>query len=177
MPSVSQFNSQERDIVIRKHKLCSNCLRVGHLKQICLSSGCKKCNQKHNTSLHYEKTSFQHLSKTNDAAGKSVIQIRDPRSERGITACVLENSLTITSHIANRDSRGNQESMQDLESATINEKPLTLSFSGMSSSQVLLSTATILFADRMGRWHKCNALLDNGSQSNLMSESLCFRLN
>lgn len=35
----------------------------------------------------------------------------------------------------------------------------------------------ILIADRTGHWHNCNALIDCGSQSNLISESLCRKLN
>ena len=45
----------EKYKIIRENKLCSNCLRTGHLKFDCKSSGCKKCHYKHNTILHDSK--------------------------------------------------------------------------------------------------------------------------
>ncbi|KAJ8939660.1 hypothetical protein NQ318_002150 [Aromia moschata] len=49
--------AEEKDTInrIQKLKLCTNCFRSNHTKQDCLSSGCKKCNQKHNTMLHFDK--------------------------------------------------------------------------------------------------------------------------
>ena len=40
------------------------------------------------------------------------------------------------------------------------------------NSQVLLSTAVVQVVDSQGRSHKCRALLDNGSQSNFITERL-----
>ncbi|KAH1021519.1 hypothetical protein HUJ04_011024 [Dendroctonus ponderosae] len=51
-----------------------------------------------------------------------------------------------------------------------------LSSNDCDSNHVLLSTATVFIADSSGYWHSCNALLDSGSQSNLISESLCRKL-
>lgn len=44
------------------------------------------------------------------------------------------------------------------------------------SLYVLLSTATINIRDHFGNLHACRALLDSGSQPNLMSRELCERL-
>ena len=43
--------------------------------------------------------------------------------------------------------------------------------------QVLLSTALVNVQDSKGSWRTCRALLDNGSQSNFISEKLCKNLN
>jgi Putative peptidase (DUF1758) len=42
--------------------------------------------------------------------------------------------------------------------------------------QVLLSTAIVFVEDSMGQLHKCRALIDCGSQSNLVTEDLVQRL-
>ncbi|XP_055377929.1 uncharacterized protein LOC129609829 [Condylostylus longicornis] len=42
----------EREIEIRKHKLCYNCLKKGHSMNNCRSFGCRVCKRKHNTLLH-----------------------------------------------------------------------------------------------------------------------------
>lgn len=39
---------------VKKLKLCTNCLRSGHFRTECRSSGCKRCQGKHSTFLHFE---------------------------------------------------------------------------------------------------------------------------
>jgi len=62
------------------------------------------------------------------------------------------------------------------------EKPTTTSVSMKSigscgsSSEVLLSTAIVYIRDNEGKFHKARALLDNGSQSNFVTKSLCQKL-
>lgn len=41
-----------------------------------------------------------------------------------------------------------------------------------SVSQVMLSTANVLIQDSKGKWHKCRALLNSGSQPNFISQNL-----
>lgn len=43
---------QERRDLIKKKKLCFNCMQPNHTANTCPSSNCKKCNQKHHTLLH-----------------------------------------------------------------------------------------------------------------------------
>ena len=40
---------------VKDFKLCLNCLRSGHLIKNCKANGCRKCQGKHNTLLHFEK--------------------------------------------------------------------------------------------------------------------------
>ncbi|XP_076384127.1 uncharacterized protein LOC143261990 [Megalopta genalis] len=44
------------------------------------------------------------------------------------------------------------------------------------SDCVVLSTASVLVADGKGRYHKCRALLDVGSQANFVTRELCERM-
>lgn len=47
-----KMTQSERWAEIRSKRVCSNCLRPGHFKTQCKSSGCKQCKGKHNTMLH-----------------------------------------------------------------------------------------------------------------------------
>lgn len=53
----------------------------------------------------------------------------------------------------------------------------TFTHATIYTNQCLLSTATVLILNNQNAWVKCNALLDNASQSNLMSQNLCEKLN
>ncbi|XP_066260795.1 uncharacterized protein [Euwallacea similis] len=166
-PRFAQLSVSEKYNEIRKHKLCSNCLRIGHLNQECKSSGCKKCAKKHNTALHYEKREV----------GEGV---RNPKND-GNSATPL---LPIDKQTINKGKYSESEqstrlpNSQDQDDARHRvDYSLTLASASLERDQVLLSTANILIADEKGEWQKCNALLDSGSQSNLMSERLCRKLN
>ncbi|XP_066258254.1 uncharacterized protein [Euwallacea similis] len=166
-PRFTQLSVSEKYNEIRKHKLCSNCLRIGHLNQECKSSGCKKCAKKHNTALHYEKREV----------GEGV---QYPKND-GNSAPPL---LPIDKQTMNKGKYSESEqstrlpNSQDQDDARHRvDYSLTLASASLERDQVLLSTANILIADEKGEWQKCNALLDSGSQSNLMSERLCRKLN
>lgn len=44
----------DRHAIVKKLQLCFNCLRSQHTARDCKSGGCRKCNRKHHTLLHYE---------------------------------------------------------------------------------------------------------------------------
>ncbi|XP_063921279.1 uncharacterized protein LOC135136082 [Zophobas morio] len=59
----------------------------------------------------------------------------------------------------------------------INEfNPTQTSLYTVGPSQVLLSTVTVLIADRHGNFHKCRGLLDQGSQANILTSKMCKKL-
>lgn len=45
-------NTDEKWGLVKKHKLCGNCLNSGHLPSACNFGPCKQCPKKHHTSLH-----------------------------------------------------------------------------------------------------------------------------
>lgn len=163
-PKFLNLTVQEKYDKIKKHKLCSNCLRAGHLKQNCFSSGCKRCNRKHNTTLHLEKTNLQRYTGTNGAGGNSAKP--DSPAEREIAACAIETgtkTMPADLNLARQDWRNNtvsrKRTLHNNEPFETDANPLTLSCSSINKNQVLLSSATILIADRDGVWQKCKALL------------------
>ena len=48
----------DRCDTVRRFKLCDNCLKPNHIARDCAASCCKKCSQKHNTTLHPETASI-----------------------------------------------------------------------------------------------------------------------
>ncbi|XP_066261198.1 uncharacterized protein [Euwallacea similis] len=149
-----------------------------HLKQECRSRGCKKCNQKHNSTLHIEKRS-----------GSGHVQNSSNSSTNEPSSSLTEHESSISSpsnpsahDVLRRYGESKQSTVLTIGQSNAvtydtENNPLALSSLGIDKNQVLLSTATILISDRKGNWHKCNALLDCGSQSNLMTENFCRKLN
>ncbi|XP_047543273.1 uncharacterized protein LOC125075609 [Vanessa atalanta] len=62
----------------RKLKLCNNCLRPGHRVHKCKSGSCTKCSLKHNTLLHKEIGSSQHVEPPVDKATALSVQMTEP---------------------------------------------------------------------------------------------------
>lgn len=204
---------------IRKQKLCGNCLRPGHFKINCNSSGCKKCHLKHNTSLHVDDHRNQPRSNGNDGNSYSrnrdrqnVVSMsyaaapvgieqnvapgaesssRDRETEnRQVSQHVLqtptyENYVTVeraptmcggerepNTRIIGQSNHENRENSDSLHTNVLT----TYSNTTREENIVMLSTANILIKDSHDKWISCNALLDSGSQSNLISERLCRKL-
>jgi transposase InsO family protein len=58
----SQFRNmspEHRLQEVKKHRLCTNCLRGGHKTESCSGSNCKKCNKRHNSLLHFDNASVE----------------------------------------------------------------------------------------------------------------------
>lgn len=220
-PSFANLHLSDKYNEIRKHKLCSNCLRSGHMKSDCRSSGCKKCNAKHNTALHVEnhynknnysqnqsqkyqrgQNNYQSQSSGNAASygrqsanvthvsshsqhqqsqGGTGTQFNESRNNR--PHCDNPNNSRNPSNArptmltTNQNTRSNLENDRENVNNSNNSQNVTYSYTNISDIQVLLSIATIFIRDSFGNWIKCNALLDSGSQSNLISEYLCKKLN
>ena len=52
-PAFMKASTPEKWTTVRKLKVCSNCLQLGHTVQACTGSLCRLCSRKHHTSLHY----------------------------------------------------------------------------------------------------------------------------
>jgi len=113
-----------------KLKLCINCLRQGHFSRDCRSQSCKKCDLKHNSLLHKDK------SKTEVSTSKG----SSPDTQ-------TQTNLHVSNHCSSKE-----------------------------TNKVLLSTAQVYISDNDGNQHICRALLDPGSQVNLITEEFMTRL-
>ncbi|XP_050303785.1 uncharacterized protein LOC126741423 [Anthonomus grandis grandis] len=175
----------EKYAEINKNKLCSNCLRPGHLKVNCLSRGCKICNRKHNTSLHTNENQIQNKNMTL-LAQTYPQQHGNFSNNHNQTPCVFAQN---SNHEAprgqgllepeiknNREVSNTKVNVENPHELTDNNQRM-FTYTTLSTNQVLLSTSSVLIQDSQNKWIKCNALLDSGSQCNLMSQSLFNELN
>ena len=67
------MSPQNRQTDVKNASLCSNCLRAGHRVADCRLNNCRKCNKRHNTLLHFDKSSDQteQLTAVENAAASS----------------------------------------------------------------------------------------------------------
>lgn len=138
-----------RSIEAKKHKLCLNCLRVHSGK--CTFGRCRNCQKFHNSLLHVDS------NQTTTVAQGSGAPTSDPEQPQAVTK------------------QGQQTSPSNGATTSRATVPFTRAI-GATKSQVLLSTALISVEDMNGKTHECRALLDSGSQSNLMTRELSERL-
>ncbi|XP_031332673.1 uncharacterized protein LOC116162992 [Photinus pyralis] len=148
--------TEEKFSQIRKMKLCSNCLRSGHLKNSCHSSKCRKCNKSHNTLLHDDNFNAHKFNTSHNA--------------RNDTAANIHQAQSSVMQVINSETSQQQPSESQNITRTYH------SFTGICQTEVLLSTAEVFIDDRFGRSHKCRVLLDSGSQSHLITQKLCNKL-
>ncbi|XP_058817306.1 uncharacterized protein LOC131680609 [Topomyia yanbarensis] len=127
-------------------RLCSNCLGRNHLARDCPSRfRCRTCSKKHHTLLH---PGFPGSGTTPTPSANHDNSASCPTGPGDES----NSGLSISSSIASISSN------------------VVL---GSSGSYVFLMTAVIEVKDRWGKTHLARALLDSGSQANIMSEDLC----
>lgn len=148
-PVFRNLSVSSRVTEVKKHKLCMNCLRIHSGR--CTFGRCRKCNQFHNSLLHEAKGP---TGTTNHAPNPNV-----PGTTQG------------NNNAANDVNQGAASTSQpSTPTVTLTQ------CNGTTESQVLLSTALILIHGKDGNVHECRALLDAGSQSNLVTKALADRL-
>ncbi|XP_062704514.1 uncharacterized protein LOC134286844 [Aedes albopictus] len=132
---------------VRDAKVCFNCLRKGHMVRTCPSQRtCPKCGQKHHSMLHQGQSESSVSQKPKD----------NPEE------VIAEHPVVV-----------NEADADHLESESVSVSTSCLG-GGLvrSTKQVLLQTAIIDVIDAHGRLHPCRALLDSGSQANILSEAM-----
>ncbi|XP_062538785.1 uncharacterized protein LOC134207078 [Armigeres subalbatus] len=142
--------------IVNLKKLCSNCLRRDRYCRDCTSPfRCRTCSKKHHTLLH---------------PGLSA-------SGSGSSAGIQDTKLSQTggSGVSSTAVASVEVPQQALQSsvATIYAANIPAEFREVN---FFLSTVHVSVKDCNGRLHKARALLDSGSQANLISERLCQTL-
>lgn len=145
--------NQRFSFVNEKH-LCRNCLGSNHQQKDCPSTKrCKICNRNHHSLLHFEKRSA--------ATSQSSQPTFHPE---------CPPFQPVPPPAVNYPSTSNVQS--SLHSATM------MTFE--NCTEALLTTVCFLVLDAYGKWRRCRALLDSGSQSNYITtefaESLGIKL-
>lgn len=130
------FSTSERNEHVKRLRLCSKCLRVGHFSKQCrLYGSCKTCHSKHhNTLLHTNESNI--VAKNQSQKEHSVVKRDEP-----------DLSTTFCSSAVN-----------------------------LGGNQTLLSTVIFNVIDKNQTAFPVRGILDSGSQSSYITESLCNKL-
>lgn len=144
----------------KRLNLCYNCLGSNHMLQKCTSRNCKHCSKKHHTLLHIHERS--NVANQNTTSSNSTGLHGSPQISTGSNNTNTSNQVIQTQVPAIPDTTSSV-SMKMISHNKVN-------------SEVLLSTAIVYISDNLGKFHKARALLDNGSQSNFITKTMCRKL-
>lgn len=157
----SKFRSFPLETRVEKAKflkLCLNCLRSGHNTNMCRMGPCRLCNKSLNSLLHSHDVPPTFSSKVVPPASNTdlVLYTAPPPPLPPVSEPQVQPENE------NKISNISQDSVV---------------LSAIHNNCVLLSTALIQVESFNGKKHTVRALLDNGSTSSFITESLCNKLN
>ncbi|XP_058816139.1 uncharacterized protein LOC131679424 [Topomyia yanbarensis] len=139
---------------VNSKRLCSNCFRAGHWVRECNSNfSCRTCGRKHHSLIHPGFPPSNSETANNTTAGQSSRRV---------------DTQTASSNLATSGAESEQHETEEDEpvgSYSIGTKG--------GASNVFLSTVVLTLRNQNGEKQLARALLDNGSQANIMSERLC----
>lgn len=144
-PQLLKMTVKGRAEVVKKNKLCFNCLKPECHSFKCTSRACLRCNNKHNTLLHIENYK-SNANKQNNKGEES-----DSSSQE------QENKISVQAKTTNNSNEEINESI--VNCASVIHQP-----------HVLLWTAKVHVKDTNGKLQVFRALLDNRSQSNFVTQ-------
>ncbi|XP_055589280.1 uncharacterized protein LOC129741568 [Uranotaenia lowii] len=165
----------DRKELVRRLRLCFNCLDNGHFVLDCTRRSCSKCEQRHHYLLHpYSPNRSSQSSITNYP--------QVPR--RPQRANSESRSEPYTQHDQSRTnnyehSQNNSQSTQQpppTNTPTVSHHTATVLSTQPHAHTAILSTAIVMLADSSGNTVLARALLDNGSQICLMTKELSQKL-
>ncbi|XP_011858289.1 PREDICTED: uncharacterized protein LOC105555857 [Vollenhovia emeryi] len=156
----SKLPVEKRRQEIQQRRLCLNCLRRGHYVQECKATSCKHCSERYNTLLHIDKDGQEFKSNS--------IKNEAPKQEK---KAVLTSSVLLRSTEGDDLTDNDQQEKKNSGEATVINHVVH-----RNSGTVFLATAQIHVYDKEGRLIQCRAILDPGSQSNLMTMDLAKKL-
>ncbi|XP_053698654.1 uncharacterized protein LOC128745601 [Sabethes cyaneus] len=139
----------EKQDIVRKKRLCWNCLSFSHISRDCLSKPCWKCNEKHHSLLHPTSTS--------DRYARSQGQFDTVDSPSSTRNNAPESTVT---HL---EPAGHSASTTALSASLVTEAV---------HSTVLLSTAVVKVYGPNGTVTLARALLDSCSEANFITERI-----
>ena len=133
-------------------RLCLNCLRFGHTLRLCRTpTRCSTCGEKHHSLVHTEKLARVREPGSNISAPEAS---QAGSSSGGAATASPPQALT--------------SSVATIYAANVAAESRKI--------HVFLSTVLVSVKDCNGRLHTARALLDSGSQANLISDRLCQML-
>ncbi|XP_075253325.1 uncharacterized protein LOC142345123 [Convolutriloba macropyga] len=138
---------QGRAKLIKTKGICFNCLRSGHRCEQCNGSTCKKCKRKHNSLLHLEANNNSKTASTAPTVTTSSTSPKEASNEASKTVNKRKEKFTAAAQSQNEEDK----------------------------KEIILPTS-IFSVDNNGKTTVITAILDSGSQSNLITEDEVQRL-
>lgn len=160
--------------------LCTNCLRPGHRQSNCTSMyTCKTCQGKHHSLLHMHPNRSRPFSPQNNSRSNAHSNSHSNNDHTNTHTNNTIHSRPFTSdNTTIIQPHENAPILPDANNA-INHTPSQSLYCSNSNqnSFVLLSTAFVEVFDSNNQPILCKAVLDNGSQSNFITQNLLDKLN
>ncbi|XP_053698923.1 uncharacterized protein LOC128745882 [Sabethes cyaneus] len=144
-PQFGAMSLSERMNLVNEQRLCHNCFNQNHIVRNCQSKfSCRHCKRRHHSMLHPGYHPNSH------------------------------EQIPTTSHaMATPPAQEDVGSIVHTATASHTTTNPFCALAPQSNANVLLSTVVVLIVDSSGEVHPARALLDNGSQTNIISERLC----
>lgn len=164
LASCSQFlslNNESRFKLMPSFKVCFNCFSSGHFANRCKRQGCKVCKRKHNTIIHVSNmASKPNAVDSSEPTQTSDIHILPNNNNSTASTSASQPNLTLSASVE-RAQPGRSSDASVIHSARC---------------EILLSTALVKLYDANNCEHIARAVLDSGSTSCLITESMFKKL-
>ncbi|XP_055623360.1 uncharacterized protein LOC129766789 [Toxorhynchites rutilus septentrionalis] len=151
---------EQKQDVVRKKKLCWNCVSMKHLSRDFSSQSCRKCNEKHHSLLHplspNDRSTYTNIN-------SSPVNIRTTNATAGSEPVPSAQLSTPTLSTSTTTSATRQPLTNALAAAQS---------SNTTYSTVLLSTAVVRVHGPSGKSTFVRTLLDSCSESNFITERI-----
>ncbi|XP_058816784.1 uncharacterized protein LOC131680080 [Topomyia yanbarensis] len=182
------FRSQtphQRFELVKRNNLCINCLRAAHYGKNCTSGSCKYCQRKHHTLLHLPPSPTLLATEAPPHMQPAPVTMLHQQSrfenQMSHPPPVTQISDSVGTSVGRSVSLSSPSVLAPFPAPSGTVAPpftscQTVTPVPMSDHTVLLFTALVKVRDNLGQTHLARVLLDSGSQSNFISESLCQRL-
>lgn len=177
------LSDADKQKFVQSQKLCYNCLGANHNITSCTSTRtCLICSKKHHSLLHsalaYKSTppSFQNTHQGGSGTPQSPNFQREFTSSQNRRPPFYSQGQEQNNNNSQNRPQGNSSNHQNRQADN------TQSFHSVSAfcartEEVLLATACVSIFDANGQRVQAKAILDNGSQTSFITESLVDKLN
>jgi len=91
-PEYLNFPSEKRVKVLKKARLCLNCMKPGHFIKNCKGGSYKRCAEKHNTLIHFEERPSKKNTEEEEGNNSSSVLCSHNRT---VDHCVLLSTAVV----------------------------------------------------------------------------------
>lgn len=176
---------QQRFDFVRRSNLCTNCLKSSHLAKNCTGGSCKYCQRKHHTLLHLPLSPTliameapPHTQPEDIPVDQQHLQVETTQrpSHSPYVALLSDTAVASVGRSISLPPPSVSSPLPAPSGTIASPSNIYQTGSPTCDSTVMLFTALVKVRDSFGKCQLARVLLDSGSQSNFVSESLCQRL-